>query len=69
MNDNKLGYDKNKEYTFSPAEAAVYIGISEPSLANLRQAGKGPSCHKPTYKTIVYYKTDLDAWIKGESDA
>lgn len=61
MNDNE------KEYRFSPIEAAAYLEVSVSSLARWRQEEKGPRFYKPA-GTILYFKNDLDAWIKGEGD-
>ena len=49
---------------FTPKEAAAYIKHSESTLATWRYAGIGPIYHKPARK-IVYYKKDLDDWIKS----
>ena len=60
--------DKNNENTrtwLSPKEAAVYLGVSEQTLATRRMEGQPPKFSKPVGK-IYYFKTDLDAYLKGE---
>lgn len=47
-------------------EAAEYLRYSEVTLEQWRLIGKGPVFHKPENK-VLYYKADLDAWIKENS--
>lgn len=49
----------------SPAEAALYLGISEQTLALRRTNGQKPKFSKPAGR-VYYFKEDLDAYIRGE---
>lgn len=42
--------------------AAIYIGLSEKTLAMMRCHGTGPNYVKRG--RIFYYRNDLDAWLK-----
>lgn len=41
--------------------SALYIGLSEKTLATLRCNGKGPKFIKPG--RIFYFKSDIDEWL------
>lgn len=56
--------EDTENVALSPEEAALYLHISEKTLANMRMQGRGPVFFKPTNKLIYYYKKDLDKWIK-----
>jgi hypothetical protein len=49
----------------TPAEASEYMRMSEGALGQLRYTGKGPRFLKPTGKTVLYRKRDLDAWLEA----
>lgn len=53
--------------TLDTDEAATYLKISPNTLANWRCQKTGPVYYAPAGK-IIYYKDDLDNWIKGTSD-
>lgn len=53
--------------TFSVEEAAAYLKSSVATLDYWRTKNTGPKYYKPSHK-IIYYKSDLDAWIKGEKN-
>lgn len=57
--------EKNKNYRFTAEEAAIYLGYTTGTLANLRYKRTGPKFYKPLGK-IFYYRKDLDAWIKQQ---
>ena len=46
-------------------EASAYIPMSKGQLAQLRFTGKGPKFLKPTPRTVLYRKGDIDAWLDG----
>ena len=56
--------EKTDSTALSPIEAAIYLGISHKTLADMRSAGRSPKYYKPTNKLVYYYKKDLDDWIK-----
>ena len=45
--------------------AALYVGLSQKTLAMQRTKGTGPRFIKRG--RIFYYKADLDAWLGGDS--
>lgn len=45
--------------------AALYVGLSQKTLAMQRTKGTGPRFIKRG--KIFYYKADLDAWLGGDS--
>lgn len=51
--------------TYNSKEAAEYLKLSVNTLANLRSQGKAPTHYTPNGGRVVYYKEDLDEWIKG----
>ena len=59
----------------SRKQAATYLTslgtrLSEKTLANLasnNNAGKGPSFTRSGWRTLYYFKADLDAWHKGRT--
>ena len=52
----------------SPAQAATYTGIPEKTLEQYRRHGTGPALSR-VGKHVRYARTDIDAWLKGESNA
>ena len=46
----------------SAKDAALYTGLSQYTLANLRMSGKGPRFVK--LGRVFYFKKDLDEWIQ-----
>ena len=73
------GHDQKKTVAFpdkmSRKQAAAYLTslgtrLSEKTLANLasnNNAGKGPSFTRSGWRTLYYFKADLDAWHKGRT--
>ncbi|MBS6345253.1 MAG: helix-turn-helix domain-containing protein [Bifidobacterium pseudolongum] len=47
----------------TPEEVAVYTGLSVSALAMLRHRRQGPSYTRPTSRTMLYRKRDVDAWV------
>lgn len=48
----------------SEEETAVYLEVSQRTLANWRADNKGPKFYKPAQK-IYYFKSDIDEWIRS----
>jgi hypothetical protein len=46
-------------------EASAYIPMNKGALAQLRYTGKGPKFLKPTPRTVLYRKGDIDAWLNA----
>lgn len=44
-------------------EAAAYVRRTPASLAQLAYLGAGPKYLRPTAKSVLYRKSDLDAWL------
>jgi len=51
--------------TFTPKQAARYVGISEAALRLWRSRGEGPRYFKAGEKLVRYRKADLDSWIEA----
>ena len=52
--------------TFDVKEAAAYLKRSTYTLANWRSRGEGPKYYDTNGSgKIIYYKSDLDKWIRG----
>ncbi|TCJ28730.1 hypothetical protein E0W80_04320 [Microbacterium sp. PI-1] len=50
----------------SPAEVCEVIpGMTMTLLQRMRDAGKGPRYAKPSAKTVVYSRADVDAWVRS----
>lgn len=49
----------------TPREAAEYVRQSTNLLAQLRFKGQGPKYLKPTPRTVLYRRSDLDAWLNA----
>ena len=47
----------------TPEEVAAYTGLSVPALAMMRHRRQGPSFTRPTPRTMLYRKGDVDAWV------
>lgn len=47
----------------TPEEVAAYTGLSVQALAMMRHRKQGPSFTRPTPRTMLYRKRDVDAWI------
>lgn len=45
-------------------EAEAYIPMNRNQLAQLRYTGRGPKFLKPTKRTVLYRKGDIDKWLK-----
>jgi len=50
---------------FTTEKAAEYLGYSTGTLENWRMSNNGPKFYKPLGR-VVYFKEDLDAWVKSE---
>lgn len=46
-----------------PQSAATYTGYTRQTMSQWRYLGKGPKYLKPTPRTIIYRKSDLDEWL------
>jgi hypothetical protein len=57
--------DENTKLTTE--EAAIYLNNAAGTLENWRIKSMGPKYYKPAGK-VYYFKKDLDAWIKGETN-
>lgn len=51
--------------TLNLDEAVVYTQISRPLLAQMRHRGDGPLFIKPSPKTVLYRKGDIDEWLSN----
>lgn len=47
----------------TPEEVAAYTGMSVQALAMMRHRRQGPSFTRPTPRTMLYRKRDVDAWV------
>ncbi|MEK0215913.1 hypothetical protein [Bifidobacterium mongoliense] len=47
------------------SEASAYIPMPKGQLAQLRYTGKGPRFMKPTARTVLYRKGDIDEWLNA----
>ena len=47
----------------TPEEVAAYTGLSVPALAMMRHRRQGPSFTRPTPRTMLYRKRDIDDWV------
>lgn len=52
-------------HMLTPTHAAGILGITVRQLKRLRLSGQGPPSYRVTYKTVRYYRQDVDAWLKG----
>jgi hypothetical protein len=46
-------------------EAAAYIPMQPGQLGQLRYSGRGPRFLKPTARTVLYRKGDIDDWLNA----
>lgn len=51
--------------TMSIEDAAAYIPMTKGQLAQLRYKGCGPKFLKPSPRTVIYRKRDVDAWLNS----
>ncbi|WP_136056302.1 helix-turn-helix domain-containing protein [Microbacterium sp. K24] len=50
----------------SPSQVCDVIpGMTVTLLQRMRDAGKGPRYAKPSAKTVVYSRSDVDAWVRS----
>lgn len=50
----------------SPSQVCDAIpGMTITLLQRMRDAGKGPRYAKPSAKTVVYSRSDVDAWVRS----
>lgn len=47
----------------TPEEVAAYTGMSVQALAMMRHRRQGPSFTRPTPRTMLYRKRDVDDWV------
>lgn len=47
----------------TPEEVAAYTGMSVQALAMMRHRRQGPSFTRPTPRTMLYRKRDIDDWV------
>ena len=52
-----------RQIHMSIEETSAYCNISKQALAQLRYTGKGPKFLKPTARTVLYRKGDVDDWM------
>jgi hypothetical protein len=52
---------------FDPEQAGEYLHMTVGHLAQLRYRGEGPRYAKPTAKTVLYRRADLDAWLAAST--
>lgn len=50
-----------------PAEAGEYLHMTVGHLAQLRYRRQGPRYSKPTAKTVLYRRSDLEAWLSSST--
>lgn len=49
----------------SPEQVCEHVpGMTLDRLEGLRKARKGPRFFKPTLRTVVYSRSDIDAWVR-----
>ena len=48
----------------TPAQAAVFLGVSEDYLRDYRKAQSGPPYSQPATKIVRYERADLIAWLR-----
>ncbi len=51
---------------FRPPKAAVYVGLSVPTLAKQRLRGDGPKFVRLSPRAIGNLQADLDAWLTSK---
>lgn len=50
----------------SPTQVCELVpGMTVTLLQRMRDAGKGPRYAKPSAKTVVYSRSDVDAWVRS----
>lgn len=54
-----------QEVRLTVPEAAAYIPMQPGQLAQLRYTGAGPKFLKPTARTVLYRKGDIDEWLNA----
>jgi predicted DNA-binding transcriptional regulator AlpA len=54
-----------QQNTFTPRQAAQYIGVSDAALRLWRSVGKGPRFFRAGEKLVRYRRADLDSWIEA----
>jgi excisionase family DNA binding protein len=54
-----------QQNTFTPRQAAQYIGVSDAALRLWRSEGKGPRFFRAGEKLVRYRRADLDNWIEA----
>jgi excisionase family DNA binding protein len=56
------------ETFISLREACAYLGFSKSAMYKLTSAGMIPY-YKPTGKKLLFVRSELEAWVRGGSDA
>lgn len=51
----------------NPEQAGEYLHMTVGHLAQLRYRGEGPRYLKPTAKTVLYRRGDLDGWLNAST--
>jgi hypothetical protein len=51
----------------NPEQAGEYLQMTVGHLAQLRYRGEGPKYLKPTAKTVLYRRVDLDSWLNASA--
>jgi hypothetical protein len=54
-----------QQNTFTPRQAAHYLGVIDAALRLWRSEGKGPRFFRAGEKLIRYRGADLDSWIEA----
>jgi len=55
----------DSENTFTPRQAARYLGVSDSALRHWRSRAEGPRYFRAGEKLIRYRRSDLDVWIEA----
>ncbi len=50
---------------FNPAEAAIYLRLSDSELEKKCRLKTGPAFHNISARCIRYSRVDLDAWVNS----
>ena len=51
----------------TPKEAAEYLKVSEKTLEGWRCAEVGPKFYRMGRRTVRYFKSDIEAWLRAET--
>ncbi len=67
LKTNKLPFFEYPDGRLDTANAAIYLGLSQKTLAMMRSSGKSPPFIKRG--RIFYYRSDLDEWLNANGKA